>query len=346
LLRHPIFPAARLRPRVHRNQVRLSILKWSGHDEYRDTMNRLFRRRDEDAKSLWDRVVDVALTDVTTLVRGVDEGSLERLEEILIAADFGVPATLRLVDVVERLAERGIARTQDDFREAVEEEIASILSAGRSDTALSFNFGGGPTVLLVAGVNGVGKTTTIGKLAHRFTSRGRKVLLAAGDTFRAGAIEQLRRWSERAGCEFVGAEPGRDPAAVAFDAIEQAMAGGIDVAIIDTAGRLHTQSGLMEELQKVDRVIGRKLEGAPHERLLVLDGTVGQNAMAQVRTFGQNLDLTGLVLTKMDSTARGGVVVALKEEFDLPVKFLGVGEGIGDLVPFDIQAFASEVLTE
>lgn len=308
-------------------------------------MSRLFKRKEESSRSLWDRIVDVALTDVTTLVRGIDEGSLERLEELLIAADFGVPATLRLVETVERLADRGLARSHDDFRGAVREEIVAILSAGHSDTALSFNLEG-PTVILVAGVNGVGKTTTIGKLAHRFASRRRQVLLAAGDTFRAGAIEQLSRWSERVGCDFVGSEAGRDPAAVAFDAIDAAIEREVDVAIVDTAGRLHTQSGLMEELQKVDRVIGRKLPGAPHERLLVLDGTIGQNAMAQVRTFGGALDLTGLVLTKMDSTARGGIVVALKQEFDLPVKFLGVGEGIDDLVPFDIEAFASEVLSE
>ncbi len=309
-------------------------------------MSRLFRRQEENRKSLWDRIVDVALTDVTTLVRGIDQGSLERLEELLLAADFGVPATLRLVETVERLAERGLARTQADFLEAVREEIVATLSAGRSDTALTFNFDGGPTVILVAGVNGVGKTTTIGKLAHRFRSRGRRVLLAAGDTFRAGAIEQLRQWAERVGCDFVGSEPGRDPAAVAFDALEQAAARNSQIVIIDTAGRLHTQSGLMDELEKVQRVVSRKQPGAPHERLLVLDGTVGQNAMAQVRIFGEALDLTGLVLTKMDSTARGGIVVALKEEFDLPVKFLGVGEGIDDLVPFDIEAFAREVLTE
>lgn len=306
--------------------------------------SRLFRQKDERTKSLWDRIVDVALTDVTTLVRGVDEGSLERLEELLIAADFGVPVTLRLVDAVERLASRGIARSQADFLNAVREEIVAILSAGNSDTALSFNMEG-PTVILVAGVNGVGKTTSIGKLASRFASRGRSVLLAAGDTFRAGAIEQLRRWSERVECDFVGAEPGRDPAAVAYDAIETAERLQSDVVIIDTAGRLHTQSGLMEELQKVQRVISRKMPGAPHERLLVLDGTVGQNAMAQVRTFKEAVELTGLVLTKMDSTAKGGIVVALKQEFDLPVKFLGVGEAIGDLVPFDIEAFAAEVLT-
>jgi fused signal recognition particle receptor len=309
-------------------------------------MARLFKRKDEGRKSLWDRIVDVALTDVSVLVRGMDEGSLERLEELLIAADFGVPSTLRLVDAVERLAERGLARTQRDFLQAVQEEIVAILSAGRSDTALRFNFAGGPTVLLIAGVNGVGKTTTIGKLAHRFTGQGRRVLLAAGDTFRAGAIEQLRRWSERVGCEFVGGEAGRDPAAIAFDAVERAEREEIDVVLVDTAGRLHTQYNLMQELEKVQRVIARKAPGAPHERLLVLDGTVGQNAMAQVRTFGESLDLTGLVLTKMDSTARGGIVVALKQEFDLPVKFIGVGEGIDDLLPFEIETFAEEVLTE
>jgi fused signal recognition particle receptor len=308
-------------------------------------MSRIFKSRDESRKSLWQRIVDVALKDVTTLVRGVDEGSLERIEELLIAADFGVPVTLRLVDAVEKLADRGLARTHDDFLDAVREEIVAILSAGNSDTALSFNFGGGPTVILVAGVNGVGKTTSIGKLAHRFTTRGRKVVLAAADTFRAGAIEQLHRWADRVGCDFVGSEPGRDPAAVAFDALERATETGADILIIDTAGRLHTQSGLMEELRKVQRVIAKKLPGAPHERLLVLDGTVGQNAMAQLRSFREAVDISGLILTKMDSTARGGIAVALKQEFDIPVKFIGVGEGIGDLAPFEIEEFAREVLT-
>jgi fused signal recognition particle receptor len=227
----------------------------------------------------------------------------------------------------------------------VRDEIVAILSAGRSDNALRFNLDGGPTIFLVAGVNGVGKTTTIGKLAHRLTRQGRKVLLAAGDTFRAGAIEQLRRWADRVDCDFAGAEPGRDPAAVAFDALEAADRLGCDVVIVDTAGRLHTQSGLMQELEKVQRVIARKYDGAPHERLLVLDATVGQNALAQVRTFAQTIDISGLVLTKMDSTAKGGIVVALKQEFDIPVKLVGVGEGIDDLLPFEVDAFAEEVLT-
>jgi fused signal recognition particle receptor len=309
-------------------------------------MARLFRKKEEKgSKSLWDRIVDVALTDVGVLVRGMDEGSLEGLEETLIAADFGVPSTLRLVKVVEDLAQRGVARSQNDFLRAVREELQAILRSGRSDTALRFNYEGGPTVLLVVGVNGVGKTTTIGKLAHRLTRQGRRVTLAAADTFRAGAIEQLRRWSERVGCGFVGAEAGRDPAAVAFDALEQAKADGTEVLIIDTAGRLHTQSDLMKELEKVHRVIGKQMPGAPHETLIVLDSTVGQNALAQIRFFGQALPLTGIALTKMDGTAKGGIVVAIKEEFDLPVKFVGVGETLDDLVPFEIDAFAEEVLT-
>ncbi|HEX8360327.1 MAG TPA: signal recognition particle-docking protein FtsY, partial [Longimicrobium sp.] len=279
------------------------------------------------------------------LVKGMDEGSLEGLEETLIAADFGVPSTLRLVRVVETLAERGIARSQNDFLRGVREEIVAILSAGRSDTALRFNYDEGPTVLLIAGVNGVGKTTTIAKLAHRMTKQGRRVLIAAGDTFRAGAVEQLKRWADRVGCDFVGSEAGRDPAAVAFDALERAIANDVDVVIVDTAGRLHTQGDLMKELEKVHRVIGKKLPGAPHETLMVLDSTVGQNALAQIRSFGQTLPLTGIVLTKMDGTAKGGIVVAIKEEFDLPVKFIGVGEALEDLVPFEIEAFAEEVLT-
>jgi fused signal recognition particle receptor len=308
-------------------------------------MARLFRKKEEGRKSLWDKIVDFALTDVTVLVQGMDEGSLERLEEVLIGADFGVSATLKMVGAVETLAERGMVRTQRDFQQAVQEEIVEILSKGKSDTALRFNFEGGPTVLLVVGVNGVGKTTSIGKLAHRLTRSGRKVMIAAGDTFRAGAIEQLRRWSERVGCDFVGSEPGRDPAAVAFDALEAATLRGADVLIIDTAGRLHTQYGLMKELEKVHRVVSKKLPGAPHETLIVLDSTVGQNAMAQVRAFQEEVPLSGIILTKMDSTAKGGIVVALKEEFDLPVKFIGVGEAIGDLEPFEIATFAEEVLT-
>src|SRR5690606_268084 len=198
---------------------------------------------------------------------------------------------------------------------------------------------------LIAGVNGAGKTTTIGKLAYRLKRQGHRVLLAAADTFRAGAIDQLRVWAERVGTEFVGARPGADPAAVAFDAIDAARARGADVVIIDTAGRLHTHSDLLAELAKIERVVARKQPGAPHETLLVLDATIGQNAIAQARMFGQALKLTGLVLAKLDSTAKGGIVVALKQEFGLPVKLVGVGEDVEDLEPFDADVFAREVLT-
>ncbi len=293
--------------------------------------------------SLWKRIKDVALTDVGVLVRGLDHGSLEQIEEALLTADFGVPATLRLVDKVESLSRGGKIRSEAEFHDAVAAEITDILTSGNADTSLRFAESG-PTVFLMVGVNGVGKTTTIGKLAHRMRKQGRKVLLAAGDTFRAGAIDQLRVWAERSGTDFVGAKPGADPAAVAFDAIDAALARGADLVIIDTAGRLHTQDDLMTELSKVERVIAKRLPGAPHETLLVLDATVGQNALAQAKFFGQALNLTGLVLAKLDSTARGGIVVALKEELDLPVKLIGTGEQADALAPFDPASFARGVL--
>lgn len=307
-------------------------------------MARLFRHKEENERSLWDRLREVALSDVGVLLRGgPDAASLERMEEVLLAADFGVPATLRLVDSVETLMRRGTARTQEDLQRAVNQEIVQILSAGRADTALRWAESS-PTVILFVGVNGVGKTTSIGKMAHRMVRQGRKVLVAAGDTFRAGAIEQLGRWAARVGADFVSAEPGQDPASVAYRAVDAAQESGADVVLLDTAGRLHTQTGLMQEIEKVHRVVSRRLPGAPHEVLLVVDATTGQNALAQARAFGERLPLTGLVLSKLDSSARGGVVVALKQELDLAVKFIGTGEEIRDLVPFDIPSFADEVL--
>jgi fused signal recognition particle receptor len=295
--------------------------------------------------SLWKRIKDIALTDVGVLVRGLDEGSLEKIEEALLAADFGVPATMRLVEVVESQSRLGKIKTEQQFRETVEREIVAILGQGNASAKLAVATQA-PTVYLMVGVNGVGKTTTIGKLAHRLRGEGRRVLLAAGDTFRAGAIDQLKIWAERVGADFVGAQPGADPASVAFDAIDAALARKSDVVIIDTAGRLHTQDDLMTELAKIARVIERRLPGAPHETLLVLDATVGQNAVAQARTFGRALPLTGLVLAKLDSSARGGIVVALKEEFDLPVKLVGTGEAVGALSTFDAAAFARDVLAD
>ena len=268
---------------------------------------------------------------------------LERLEELLLEADFGVPVTLRLVAEVEGRAAKGQAKSEDEFHDALREGVETALRAGRSDPALVYA-AAGPTVILVVGVNGAGKTTFIGKLATRLSRAGKSVMVAAGDTYRAGAIDQLRVWATRAGAQFVGSTAGADPASVAFSAIDAAIARNIDVVIIDTAGRLHTQDGLMTELRKVGTVIAKRLPGAPHETLLVLDGTIGQNAVAQARSFGAAVPLSGLVITKLDGTARGGIVVAVHEALDVPVKFVGVGEQADDLVPFDPASFAAELL--
>jgi len=304
---------------------------------------RLFKKQDERKKGLWQRVVDLALTDVRVLAGGMDHTSLEQLEEQLLSADFGVPATLRLVDHVEEQARRGKVRGGAQLKKALRQEVARILENTPSGEELRESAGPGPTVYLVVGVNGVGKTTSIAKLAHFLVQQGRSVLVAAADTYRAGAVHQLEEWARRSGADFVRGKEGGDPAAVAFDAVEAGIARGVDVVIVDTAGRLHTHAGLMEELRKVDRVIRRKLEGAPHETLIVLDATVGQNALAQVRAFGQAVELTGIILAKMDSTARGGIVVALRQEFGLPVKMVGVGEKMQDLEPFDPEAFLDGV---
>jgi fused signal recognition particle receptor len=310
-------------------------------------MARLFRRADDLPKrSLWQRIKDIALTDVNVLARpGARDGSLEQVEQLLLEADFGVPTTLKLVDSVNRLAERGAIKSHDEFLGALRGGIAEALRAGNSNPAL-LRAASGPTVILVIGVNGAGKTTFIGKLAARFRAEGKRVVVGAGDTFRAGAIDQLRLWAERTKAEFVGGKPGSDPAAVAFDAIDAGVTRGADVVIVDTAGRLHTSNGLMEELRKIGRVIKRRLPDAPHETLLVLDGTIGQNAVQQAKMFTAAVPVTGLVVTKVDGTARGGIVVAVHEALDVPVKFIGVGEQPGDLEPFDAEEFAKAVLEE
>jgi fused signal recognition particle receptor len=294
-------------------------------------------------RSLWQRIKEVALTDVGVLARGgVDGLTLERLEQTLLEADLGVPVTMRLVEEVRSRAAKGKIRTPDDFRAAIVELVGDALRAGNADATLTL--AATPTVILVLGVNGAGKTTSIGKLAAKLRREGKSVLLGAGDTFRAGAIDQLKVWAERTGAEFVGAQPGADPAAVAFQSIDAGIARGVDVIIIDTAGRLHTSSALMDELKKVHRVVAKRLEGAPHEALLVLDGTVGQNAVQQAKQFAAAVPLTGLIVTKLDGTARGGVVVAVHEAVNVPVKFLGFGEQAADLEPFDATAFAGELL--
>ena len=308
---------------------------------------RLLRKSgDVPKRSLWQRVKDIALMDVAVLARGgVAAGSLEQLEQVLLEADFGVPVTLRLVEEVERRAKRGYVKTQDEFQTALAESVDAALRAGKSDPRL-VRPNTSPMVVLVVGVNGAGKTTFIGKLSERFRAERRRVMVAAGDTFRAGAIDQLRVWAERTGAEFVGAAAGADPASVAYDAIDSAIARGVDVLIVDTAGRLHTSEGLMDELKKVSRVITKRLPGAPHETLLVLDGTIGQNAVQQAKSFAGAVPVSGLVVTKLDGTARGGVVVAVHEAVNVPVKFIGVGEQADDLLPFDATEFAEDLLSD
>ncbi len=272
----------------------------------------------------------------------VDDALFEALEEALITGDVGVRTTSALL---AELKER--ARGQDiQDPAALKAELVTLLSQriSRFDSALNPAPAQGPLVILVVGVNGAGKTTTIGKLAHSFRQQGRSVLVAAGDTFRAGAIEQLAIWAERSGAEIVRGEEGGDPAAVMFNALKAAQAKGCDVVLCDTAGRLQAKKPLMEELGKVTRVIGKACPGAPHEVLLVLDGTMGQNAISQARTFGEVTGVTGVALTKLDGTARGGVVIAIMDELSMPVKFIGVGEGIEDLRPFDGQAFVEALI--
>jgi len=307
-------------------------------------MARLFKTKTEKKKGFWKRLKQLALTDVRVAVGGVDEEGLEDLEERLLAADFGVRASLRLMDRVEEQTRLGAARGSGGVAAVLRSELDAILEPARSSYLQASDEG--LTVYLVVGVNGVGKTTTIGKLAHRLRKEGRSVLLAAADTYRAGAVEQLRIWADRIGADFVGGQQSGDPAAVAFDAIDAAIARERDVVIVDTAGRLHTHRHLMDELQKVDRVIRRRLEGAPHETLLVLDATVGQNALAQAEAFGTALELSGIVLAKLDSTARGGVIVALQEQFGLSVKLVGTGESVEDLAAFDPDDFLDGVFSE
>jgi fused signal recognition particle receptor len=262
-----------------------------------------------------------------------DSEAWERLEEALIRSDVGVPATAELV---QRLEVKGVT---GGLEEALMEEVGELFG-GPPTLQLS----GQPSVILVVGVNGTGKTTTIGKLALKLGEHGRSVLVGAADTFRAAAEEQLEIWAQRAGADFVGAPRGGDPAAVAFDAVEAARARGRDVVIVDTAGRLHTQTNLMAELEKVRRVIAGRVDGAPHETLLVIDATTGQNGLQQARLFRAAVDVTGVALTKLDGSARGGVAIAIAVELGLPVKLVGTGEGIDDLRPFDAHDYARALL--
>lgn len=300
------------------------------------------------ARSLWQKIVDVSLTDVSTLVQGIDDESIEALEQILLEADFGVDVTMELVEELERAALRGKVKSESDLREFLAGRIRAVFDeASRENSRASVpapEDADGPHVILLLGVNGTGKTTTAAKLVHLAVERGQSVVLAATDTFRSGAQEQLRLWSDRLGAGFVGGRSGADPAAVAFDAASSAVSRGADVLIVDTAGRLHTQRGLMEELRKIDRVVGRIIPGAPHQRLLVVDATAGQNVIQQAREFGEALPLTGIVLSKFDSSARGGTAVAVARDFHVPVSWFGTGERAEDLEPFDADVYVEKLL--
>lgn len=296
-------------------------------------------------RGLWQRLKRLALTDVGALVRGLKADDLEQMERILIEADFGVAATMELVEFLEGEVRKGAVKTDADLRQAFTRRVAELL-AGPAEPGRLAAPASGPTVVLVVGVNGAGKTTSVAKLARRLTREGKSVLLGAADTWRAGAVAQLETWAERLGIECVSGTAGGDPAAVAFDAVTAALARQVDVVLIDTAGRLHTQDGLMAELGKVVRVVGKKLPGAPHEVLLVLDGTVGQNAVQQGRQFAKVVQPTGLIVTKLDGSARGGAVVALRRELDLPIRFIGLGEGLDDLQVFEAARWAEGLVAE
>jgi len=292
---------------------------------------------DEEAPGLFGRLRDSLGKSRRALVAQLgasfdpnDEDAWERLEVALIRADVGIPATAELI---RRLEARG---ELTDLGEALAEEVEALFG----EPPLLAHSAEAPTVVLVVGVNGTGKTTTIGKLARKLSEHGRSVLVGAADTFRAAAEEQLEIWAERAGADFVGGSRGADPAAVAFDALEAGRARGTDVVIVDTAGRLHTQGNLMEELAKIRRVIAGRLDGAPHETLLVVDATTGQNGLQQARLFSEAAGVTGVVLTKLDGSAKGGVAIAIAHELGLPVKLVGVGEGVDDLRPFDARDYA------
>jgi fused signal recognition particle receptor len=279
------------------------------------------------------------VNDLIARYRKVDEEFFEELEEILISADVGVNTVMELVDELKMEVKRRNIQDPKEMQAVIFEKLVEIYR-GDDDAPAELNIQeNGLTVILFVGVNGVGKTTTIGKLAHKLKSEGKTVMLAAGDTFRAGAIEQLEVWGERVGAEVIKQSAGSDPAAVIYDAIQAAKARNVDVLLCDTAGRLQNKVNLMKELEKVKRVIEREIPGAPHEVLLVLDATTGQNAMSQAKIFKEVTNVTGIVLTKLDGTAKGGIVLAIRNELHIPVKFVGLGEKMDDLQPFDPEQY-------
>ena len=309
---------------------------------------KLFRRRqaeDQDRlESGLEKTRKGIFGKIGRLVKGkrtIDEALLDDIEEALVTSDVGIKTTLDIIERIKKRAARDRYLSSEELQKLINDEIAQLLEENTSSRPADFDapLNNRPHVIMVVGVNGVGKTTTIGKLAWRYAHAGRSVLIGAGDTFRAAAIEQLETWAERAGVDIVKQQHGADPAAVAFDTVQSAVRRSADVAIIDTAGRLHTKTGLMNELSKIKRVMGRQVRDAPHEVLLVLDATIGQNALRQAEEFTRSVDVTGLVVTKLDGSAKGGIVIGISNEFKVPVKYIGVGESLEDLQVFDRQRF-------
>lgn len=283
---------------------------------------------------------EVLNTDINDLFRSsrkIDDALFEELEEVLITADLGMDITMEMMDRIRKKA--GRLSTADQLKAVLKQELIALFPSTEDPEAAPAL--PRPHIIMVVGVNGTGKTTTLGKLATRFTRENKKVLIAAADTFRAAAIEQVGIWADRAGATIVRHKQGADPAAVAYDGVEAAMARGMDVLLIDTAGRLHTQKNLMEELKKIKRTVGKKMPGAPHEVLMVLDATTGQNAISQARIFHEAVNLTQLALTKLDGTAKGGIVAAVAGTLHLPIRYIGVGEGMDDLQEFDAARFVN-----
>jgi len=268
----------------------------------------------------------------------IDQDVLDELEALLFEADLGVKTTTELIEGVRQGLKRGELKEPDRVKEFIKREISRILQAGEKPLSIDFSRTK-PFVFMVVGVNGVGKTTTIGKMAHQYASQKRKVLIGAADTFRAAAVEQLEIWANRVGADFIKQSEGSDPSAVAFDSIKASISRESDVVFIDTAGRLHTKVNLMEEMKKMKRIVGRECPGAPHEILLVLDATTGQNAISQAKLFHETIGITGIALTKLDGTAKGGIIVGITQELNLPIRYIGVGEGIDDLKEFNAAEF-------
>jgi fused signal recognition particle receptor len=277
----------------------------------------------------------------------IDDDTLNQLEELLISGDIGVQTSLKIVNNIKKRVREEKYETTDQLVALLKDEITRLLATKSGKPSFDVkHLPGKPYTIMVVGVNGVGKTTTIGKLANNFQSDGLKVLVGAADTFRAAANQQLEIWAQRAGVEIVQQKHGADPAAVAFDALSSAIARNIDVVIIDTAGRLHTRVNLMDELKKIRRALEKKLPGAPHEVLLILDANTGQNALQQARQFSESVGVTGLVITKLDGTAKGGIIFSIMDELHIPVKYIGVGEKIDDLQPFDAGAYVDALFED